>query len=374
MYLQMYSRPLVVNCDWLSFSVKIDLNSQVVAPSGYRYEKLAGTNVYKDRYILYDKAGNKVMTFCCNPYSSVIPDNIATCQIANPFLYDPDVDKLVRLVHTFFNGYFNGVSRYDVCCDFCPSDSEFKTIRKLTSGAQYVSGKSEGSIFWHSESYKDRDVRMAHCLSWGSAASALKIKLYNKSMEIHADDIIMCEKPYILKQWMDFLQDVNKVWRLEFSWTDVNQLAIDGHRLSFEDCLSSDIMCRFFSEVKAKRFIIRMNQGRRGGHKNLDEIVPFLPFKIEGAKIRRANPMTAREPLSEERALARHLWMHMADRAVLCEPDRYHQLRAILIDMATSSDIWAYLDSLCDGSFMLWLKTMDESVGSGVFVMNDNRY
>lgn len=368
MYLQMYKRPLVVNCDWLSFSVKIDLNSKVVTPNGWRYEKLTGTNVYKYRYILYSPSGEKVMTFCCCPYSSVIPDDIASCQIANPFLYQPDVGKLESLIATFFNGHFHGVSRWDVCCDFVPTDAEYKTIRKLTSGGQYVSGKSEGSLFWHSERYKGAEVRMAHCLSWGSTSSALKIKLYNKSLEINATRRELCSKPYILDEWEGFLPCVDKVWRLEFSWSDVNQLAIDGKRLGFADCFDSNILCRYFSEVKAKRFVIRMNQGRRKGHKNLDEIVPFLPFTIEGVEIRKALPMSDREPLDEMRRLARHLWMHLQDVSVLTDESRYNSLRSVLIDLAESPIVSVYLDSMCDGSFSNWLSECDANVGSGLFV------
>lgn len=372
MLLLMHGRPLAVNCDWLSFSIKIDPNAKIEPPKGYRFERLSGTNVYRYRYILYDGSGAKVMTFCCSPYSSVIPDNLATCQVANPFLYNADSKLLSTLFHSFFRGYFHGVSRWDVCCDFCPTDSEYKSIRKLTSGAQYVSGKSEGSIFWHSEKYKNVDVRMAHCLSWGSASSALKIKLYNKSLEIDAAHPERCTKPYILSEWTYHLQDVTSVWRLEFSWSDVNQIALDGKRMGFEDCLSSVHLCQFFSEVKAKRFVVRMNQGKRNGHKNLDEIVPFLPFHIEGMKIHKAQPITERLPLDEERALARHIWMHMSDRSVLCDEGRYSQLRSVLCDMASSPVVYSYLDSLCCGSFSDWLSKQDECVGTGFFIMDDN--
>lgn len=360
---------MVVNCDWLSLSVKINPKSSVSAPSGYRYEKLVGTNVYKSRYILYNQSGAKIMTFCCEPYSSVIPDDIATCQVANPFLYSPDVPLLESLIHSFFEGYFHGVSRWDVCCDFVPTDGEFKTIRKLTSGAQYVSGKSEGSIFWHSEKYKEREVRMAHCLSWGAPTSSLKVKLYNKSLEIDAAHPDRCSKPYILDEWRGFLPCVDKVWRLEFSWTDVNQLAMDDRRLSFGDCFDSDILVRFFSEVKMKRFVVRMNQGRRNGHRNDDEIVPFLPFYPDGCKIRKALPMSERTALDEERAFARHLRMHMEDVSVLCDAMKYASVRSLLCDLAANPIVCSYLDSMCDGSFAMWLERQDARVGDGLFDM-----
>lgn len=372
MLLSYFERPLCVNCDWLSFSVKFDPMGVISLPSGLRAEKLNGTNVFRERWIIYNQSGAKMMTICCNPYSPVLRDDIASCQIANPWLYNPDVEFLASVFHGFKNAVFHGLSRWDVCCDFCPTDAEYKTIRKLTSGGQYVSGKSEGSLFWHSERYGNKDYRMAHCMSWGRATSALKIKLYNKSLEINATNRELCSKPYILDEWEHNLPDISKVWRLEFSWTDVNQLAIDDRRLGFEDALSSDILVRFFSEVKAKRFIIRMNQGRREGHKNNDEIVPFLPFDMDKVTIRRADPISCREPLDEQRALARHIWMHLSDRYVLCDDDRYNTMRNILCDMASDAAICGYLDSLCNGSFASWILRLDDNRGLGIFDMIDS--
>lgn len=372
MLLLFKERPLCVNCDWLSFSLRIDPNGQVKLPYGCRAELLSGTNIFKERWIIYSSTGAKIMTICSSPYSTALRDDIATCQIANPYLYNPDVNFLEEIFKGFRNASFNGLSRWDICCDFCPTDAEYKTIRKLTSGSQYVSGKSEGSIFWHSEKYGEKEFRMAHCLSWGSPSSALKIKLYNKSMELNVSHPELCEKPYIISEWTDHLPNINKVWRLEFSWNDVNQMAIDNRRLLFEDALNADIFVRFFSEVKSKRFIIRMNQGRRIGHKNNDEIVPFLPLDMKGISIRRANAITEREPLDEQRSLARHLWMHLIDRTVLCDDARYSGIRNVLLDMAENPTIYGYLDFLCDGDFSGWLSKVDESRGAGVFDLHES--
>ena len=370
MLLYLKERPLCVNCDWLSFSMKIDPKADVVAPAGMRFELLPGTNIFKKRWILYDISGSKVMTFCCDPYSSVLRDDVATCQVSNPYLYEPNPEWLEGLLYSFKRGTFHGMSRWDVCCDFCPTDGEFKTIRKLTSGSQYVSGKSEGSLFWHTEKYDDKEYRMAHCMSWGAAASQLKIKLYNKSLEINAKNPILCSKPYILSEWKEHLPNTDNVWRLEFSVTDVNQMAIGDKRIDMKDALSWNYLARFYAEVKAKRFIVRMNQGRRKGHKNEDEVVPFLPFEMEGISIRKANAMSEREPLDELRALARHLWMHIVDKSVLMDDNRYNSIRSLLCDLAENPNVCSYLDSLCDGSFLGWMMNVDGNRGAGVYEIN----
>lgn len=371
MLITLKGRNMCVNCDWLSFSIKIDPRKEVIAPVGMRYEKLAGTNIYKQRWILYDNQGAKVMTFCCDPYSSVISDELATCQVANPFLYNPSIKWLEQMFNSFKGGTYHGLSRWDVCCDFVPTDAEYGTIRKLTSGAQYVSGKSAGSLFWHSEKYGEREYRMAHCLSWGTPTTALKVKLYNKSLEIDAANPERCEKPYILQEWEGHLPDTTKVWRLEFSLTDANQFAIGNRRLGFDDALSSDILCRFFSEVKKKRFVVRKNQGKRHGHKNEDEIVPFLPFDLDGLEIRKAQSITERTPLDEERQLARHLLIHMSDKSVLCDNERYSSIRRMLFDLAENPLISGYLDSMTDGSFCGFISRLDECRGAGVYDVSD---
>ena len=374
MLLVLDQRPLCVNCDWLSLSVKIDVYGTVTAPDGMRVESLCGTNIFKERYIMYDKDGSKVLTFCCNPFSSAIPDVIGSVQIANPYLYNANRGWLESLLPHLKGAKFNGLSRWDICCDFVPTDAEYKTIRKLTSGGQYVSGKSAGSMFWHSETYKEREVRMAHCLSWGSPSSSCKVKLYNKSLEIDAAHREKCIKPYILEEWEYHLPDITKVWRLEFSLTDCNQIAFDGRRLLFSDAFDSNVLCRVFADLKRKSFIVRMNQGRRKGHKNEDTIVDFLPFNLEGIKSRPAQAITTREPLTEQRQLARHLLLHMQDKSVMMDTYRYSAIRSLLFDLAENPVVAGYLDSICDGSFSQFVERNDKAIGSGVFDMSDEHF
>lgn len=374
MLLILEKRPLCVNCDWLSFSVRVDVYSPVTAPQGMRVESLCGTNIFRERYILYDASGAKVLTFCCNPFSPAIPDVIGSVQIANPFLYNPNSGWLESLLPNLKRATFNGLSRWDICCDFVPTDAEFKTVRKLTEGSQYVSAKSAGSIFWHSETYKEHDVRMAHCLSWGSPSSSVKVKLYNKSLEIDAIHRERCTKPYILEEWEYHLPDITKVWRLEFSITDCNQIAFDGRRLLFSDAFDSNVLCRVFAELKRKSFVVRMNQGKRKGHKNEDTIVNFLPFNLEGIKSRPAMAMTERQPLTEQRQLARHLLLHMQDKSVMMDTFRYQSIRNLLFDLAENPIVLGYLDSICEGSFSQFIERNDAMIGDGVFDMTNEHY
>lgn len=358
MLLTYLDRPLAVNCDWLSYSVRIKPNAIVVNPPEHHFELVGDTNVYKERWVLYDKCGAKVMTLCAKPKSSLIKEDIATCQIANPWLYNPDPMYWESLIGSFYGATYNGLSRWDVCLDFNPTDAEFKTIRKLLDGSQYVQAKSEGDIYWHTENYKGVEFRQPHCFHWGSPQSMLRVKLYNKSREINATNVALCTKPYILAEWDGHL-DTTSVWRLEFSLCDVNQFNIDGHRMSLADAVNADIMCRFMSMCKNKRFVVRMNQGRRQGHKNEDEIVPFLPFEIGNIKFSKALALSSREPLDEMKAMARQLMIHIADPSVRYDAFRLQSMSALLLNYAETPEVLYYLNHLAGGSFINWYNNLN---------------
>lgn len=368
----MFGRPIVTNCDWLSGSFKFDPLAAIEPPKGYKYVALDGTSVFRERYYLLDSEGNKVLTLCCKPYSKVIPEDVGTYQIANPYLYNPPIDKFAAWLNSFRRGYHNGVTRWDVCTDFCPTDRELKTIRALASGAQYVSGKKQGSLYWHSDTYNGKEVRAAHCMSWGSPTSAIKSKLYHKSREIGVDTPALCTKPYIVDEWSGHLPDINNVWRLEFSFNSVNQFSINNRRLSLEDALTPLYYVSAFAEIKRKSFVVRMNQGKREGHKNLDAIVPFLPYDLEGCVIKKIQYGSDRSTLDDERAVVRRLWFALQSPSVLYDDDRYVSVRNTIYSYAADPRILGYLDHICDGAFLAELQRLDDMRVSDVTKLDIN--
>lgn len=358
---EVISRHYCLNCDWLSFSFSFSPEHDIIPPNGYKWVAYPGTNVFKERYILYNEDGCKMMTICCNPYSSALRADVGVCQIANQWLYNPCPEFFVWALQGFKNGRFNGCSRLDIALDFCPTQREYAVIRKLTSGAMYVSGKSQGSLFWHTEKFDNKEYRMAHCMSWGSKASLLTIKLYNKSLEIHAADPAYCTKPYIVEEWGDWLEDKNSVWRLEFSLNDTNQYLFGDTKYTLADAMDGDRLARTYSTIKSKRFIVRMNQGRRHGHKNDDTIInDFVPVDFGSLKIMKAAPVSERIPLDDMRALARQLHAHLTDSCVIMDDWRFVSMRDMLIDYAQYPAVLSYLDRLCGCSFAEWLKNVEE--------------
>lgn len=280
------NRKYCVNLDWLSFSVRLnEPEPELNCPDGYRLEILPGNNIYKNRFILRDAAGRKLITALWCPYSSVLEKRIATIQYANATLYTEERFKLWDLLLQVWDCEFNGMSRIDICCDFNPTDFQHGIMRRLGDGRCYVQGKREGSKFWHEKTTDRLQKRIAyHCMSWGSKSSEIKCKLYWKSREqglIVPDGVTAIpDKPYIVEEWREWGMDVKDVWRIEFSLQSSGQLRFDGRCLSLDDVLLPHWFCRVMSYLLDSRFVIRRNDGKRTPKHNFDRIVEFvrLPF------------------------------------------------------------------------------------------------
>lgn len=269
---------IIVNCDWLQYSVLTHYEQpEIECPKGYRIEVMTGNNVFRHRAIVSDERGRKWLTMLWSPYSGKLNSRLMTVQIANWLLYSGGIKTADRVLHQIVECKFNSMGRIDVCGDFQITDSQLVTIKHLNSGHYYVQGKKEGSAWWHNVGSvgTTAKAKQLHCLTWGSPSSKIKTKLYNKSREQGVLDGGEPEKPYIIEQWRLAGWDITKVYRLEFSLSSSGQLLWRGQRITLDDVASADWLYDVFSLLLEKRFVIRKNQGKRQGHKNLDEIVPF---------------------------------------------------------------------------------------------------
>lgn len=267
----------VFNCDWLSYSVRIDKpEPDLKAPYGFRLEKMQGNNVFRHRAILYDEDGNKYLTLLWSPYSPKISKYIMTVQVNNYYLYNKGIGKSIEVLQMMCDCYFNSLSRVDICCDFVADKTKLNIIHALASSKMYVEGKSEGSTWWHDANGQKSKYKMqAHCLSWGAKSTAIRCKLYNKSREqgvLKPDG--EPEKPWIVNTWDNM--DKTKVWRLEFSLTGVGMLQYRKKEIKLEQVYDDYFLTRLFIDLYKKRFIVRRNQGKRKGHHNNDRIIEFL--------------------------------------------------------------------------------------------------
>lgn len=280
-----------INLDWLSFSVRlVNPESELQCPDGYRLELLPGNNIYRNRFILWDAAGRKLITALWGPYSSTLDKLVAHVQFSNCVLYSEERFEMWDLLLRVWDCEFNSMSRIDICCDFDASDFQHGIIRRIGDGRCYVQGKREGSKFWHEENVpvgpnETKKRVVYHCISWGSKTSEIKVKLYWKSREqgliVPEGYPMIPDKPYIVEEWQQMGMNVKNVWRLEFSLQSSGQLRFGGKCLSLEEVLLPHWFCRVFSNLMSSRFCVRRNDGKRTSKHNGDRIVSFLELPFD---------------------------------------------------------------------------------------------
>ena len=265
----------VCNLDWLQFSVLTDeTNPELNCPSGIRIEIFSGNNIFKNRAIVSDMEGRKMLTLLWTPYAPFLNKYLMTVQVSNEYIWRQGISQAIAILHEIVACRENALGRVDICLDFNPSPHQLSIINALSSDVCYISRKKAGSIFWHRSS--DAAARMAHCLSWGSQKTEIKVKLYNKSLELGVDDKGHGEKQYIIDEWKVAGLDVKKVWRLEFSMVGTSQLRYDGKGIGISDILSFDFILGVYLSLYHKRFVVRRRAGGVQGHHNNDIRISFL--------------------------------------------------------------------------------------------------
>lgn len=355
-----------VSYDWLSFSVRLkNADAEIECPDNWRMDIFPGTNVYKNRAILRDPNGCKVLTFCWCPYSKVLMPNICTVQVANSCLYDADLTFVMPLLNACVECVFNSWSRIDICVDFQCSDRQLAMIRKLNSGALFVSAKSEGSVWWHETNWNGVKSKFPHCLTWGSATSMFKWKLYNKSREQNQEQNQdgNSEKPYIVAMWKDAGLDVTKVWRLELSMTDSGGLRLDGHKLSFEEILAEWFKLRVFNDMYERRFVMRESSGKK--RKSREQRVWLFRFDMENLVLKRyvnAKPKPRPEVITQFRGLLRLLESPVS----MASDDVYLSVYSAAATMVEKYHLELYCMRVLGKPFDEWAEEKYSSVGSGI--------
>lgn len=227
---------LMMACDWLEWSgylVGDGVNSlpDIECPDTYRLEILEGNNVYKYRGILYDYQGRKVLTFLWCPRNRLLHYNLITFQVANIWLYTTDdIQDVIKLASDCFIYQFATITRLDICVDFELTRKRRGYIKGLFAHKIYCRNKREGSIFWS----KTDDELFPHDFNFGSFKSAIKWKLYNKTLELRVGEEEP-DKPYIIDAWQNNNMNIYKIWRLEVSIKDFNKLYVKDMPLGKTD-------------------------------------------------------------------------------------------------------------------------------------------
>lgn len=361
-----------VNCDWLQFSVELNEPSpELLCPDGYRIELFPGNNIYRNRCIVYDMDGRKWLTMLWCPHSSILNPRVAVVQFANWILYTGSIDDAWNVLIQIVDCTYNNMGRIDICCDFVASDFHLETVRHLNSGHYYVQGKHEGSTFWHSEA-DDATKSMylhkyIHCLSWGSKSSEIRVKLYYKSREqgIAVDPAAMADKPWIVDEWRAAGFDISRVWRLEFSISGASCMRYHGRLLTLQDAANGGWLVDAFRELLNTRFIIRKNQGRRNGHKNLDAKVTFIDLQ---KSTRALHWQESREQVKASDAIVmmRRLLSVLDLSPCRCNDAVFYSVANNIIDLVHNNHLEQYFDKKVGGSVEAYLQTLYDKSGGGI--------
>lgn len=239
----MKSYPVIVSCDWFSYSCSCEggvipeldsTYSDFTTASQFCAKESTENHPYYECSALMMQGRAPIAHIF---YRCKRADHPFSCQVKvdNSRLYYAGwADSLTALIRALrWRVMF--VNRIDVCGDF----QFFANGRSPLLFAQdYLSAptKSRPSFIRHS-SNKVRAVATRfiksvrfETLSWGTRDSAVQTNLYNKSLELREK----CEKPWIRQRWIDggleMAEDgkeAHDVWRVEFSIDPARLMVLD---------------------------------------------------------------------------------------------------------------------------------------------------
>lgn len=364
---------VIINCDWLQYSVILeDENPEFICPDGYRIEVLQGNNIFRYRALIFDEQGRKWLTLLWSPFSSLLNKRLMTVQVANQLLYYNAINLSFNLLQQCVDCHFNSCGRVDVCADFQIDDEKLETLRHLNSGHYYVQGKGEGSVWWHSTNESNGEARyqrnQLHCLSWGSKNSDIKVKCYNKSRE---QGMLAAnpepEKPYIVQLWREAGWDEKSVWRLEFSLSGTGKLRWKNAEIKLQEVSSTAWLTDVFYSLYGSRFVVRENQGKRCGHKNLDALRPLLDLPEVDDIITRSLGTMDNAQASDAVKLLRKLMSQLESPVVTSNVDVCEGLVSAIWKVVEANRLNSYFLNHFGSSADEYLQNVMDNAGTGIY-------
>lgn len=371
MTVQCGDESFVISCDWLQYSVILEESEpELLCPDGFRLEILPGNNVFRNRCILYRGDGLKVATMLWWPYSRILNPRLATVQVANYCLYADAIQWTHAVVSQVWSCRFNSMGRVDICCDFATPPARWTLLRSLATGAAYVQGKGEGSVWWHMAANNSDGVpvRSPHAMSWGRPQSEIRVKVYNKTHELDPKGVGEYEKPYIVERWREAGLDPSQVWRCEFAMQSSGQLRWQGKPISLADVACSEWVGSVFLALYEKRFVLRYNDGRRAGHHNDDRRACLLPLPSGLDNLRWAAPRGNGLPTSEAITLLRKLMVQMEGAVAMASSSVFDALVSAVMEVCRIDGVRTYFGWRFGCPPEEYCRRVRTTVGQGVFV------
>lgn len=198
-------------------------------------EREYGTRVYREMFTVYDRRGNPFVEVRRNPfsqgYAGVHSADEVHLRLVNAACYYDDAAQRLQQFMDAYGYTFNRIARVDVCLDFEYFDEGDDPAKFLSRYLRQVYSKiNQGNITAHGT---DRwEGQVWNSVSWGSPASAIGTKFYNKTAELYDQASGTYRKPHIRYAWLEcgLVDDFHSVlkrkgdgwytpqiWRVEFS-------------------------------------------------------------------------------------------------------------------------------------------------------------
>lgn len=226
-----------VNIDWLEVSV-LEPPSEPHDPEYFRScglivsEREYGTRVWTQMFTIEGDDHLPFIEVRRLPKSDIIAPNVAHLRFVNRVCYFP---HSAAIMHDFIirhNYDFAHIARIDICLDFerfdygdDPKEFMRRFMENKYSKINQANIHAHGSDEWSG--------RVWNSLSWGSPASDVGTKFYNKTLELYDPVTKAYGKPYIRQAWqaaglVDNATTMEKhrpdgsvytpdIWRVEFS-------------------------------------------------------------------------------------------------------------------------------------------------------------
>ena len=373
MYFKFNQSNYCVNVDWLQYSVNLrEAEPELLCPEGYRIELCQGNNIFEHRALVFDGRGSKVLTLLWKPYSKVIASNLMTVQVANEYLYlagGAGIKWSMDIVQSIVDCTFNAVGRFDICIDYEASDRRLTFLKHLNSGHYYVQGKHEGASWWHeTNSSNNHHHKQLHCMNWGSPHSEIKVKIYNKSREQGLVDNPngQPDKPWIVQEWKLNDMDITKVWRLEFSMAGAGQLRYNNEPITLENLQDEEWIMNVFFDMYTHRYITRINQGKRAGHKNNDERVYLLNLPTRTNIISWASPKGKDYELPPAITLLRAMMRQIDNPAVMSVRTTFNDYASTILNIIDNYKLHGYFLRTYERDPQDYFDDLWNNVGMGI--------
>lgn len=251
-----------INIDWLEVFCNESGSAKDAAyfeRLGYQVERRAyGTPQYAEMFTIlrqglgYFEVRRAPYSLRCNGGIFLSGDcHIRLCN--RTCYYEKPIDELRKFLIAH-NYSYKSLSRIDICLDFNRFDLNDKPENVMLDYMRGAISKiNQCNIAAHG---KDSfNGRVWNSVSWGSDNSAVRTKLYCKSLEMKETR----EKTYIIDQWVAAGLDVTQnVWRVEFSIkSDLKHFVkLDDGELIKHDltCYDTRDKCLFFFHSLCYRY------------------------------------------------------------------------------------------------------------------------